>query len=96
MICQYSAGKIARFKTRMIRSDLCDYSDPYNVVKGTITVEGDDSANKRNKNQTFPNNAPFRPCISKIHNIFVDNRKDLYIVMPMYSRLKYSEYHSIA
>ena len=63
MICQYSAGKIARFKTPMIRSDLCDYSDPYIVVKGTITVEGDDNANKRNKNQTFPNNAPFRPCI---------------------------------
>ena len=47
----------------MIRSDLCDYSNPYFVVKGTITVEGDDNANKRNKNQTFPNNAPFRPCI---------------------------------
>ena len=80
----------------MIRSDLCDYSDPYIVVKGKTTAEGDDNANKRNKNQTFPNNASFRLCISKIHNIFVDNRKDLYIVMPMYSRLKYSKYHSIA
>ena len=25
----------------MLRSDVCDYSDAYVVVKGTITVEGD-------------------------------------------------------
>ena len=34
----------------MLRSDLCDYSDAYIVVKGTITVEGDDDDKKRNKN----------------------------------------------
>ena len=27
-----------RFKTTMIRSSLCDYSDAYILVKGTITV----------------------------------------------------------
>ena len=26
----------------MLRADLCDYSDAYILVKGTITVEGDD------------------------------------------------------
>ena len=34
----------------MLRSDLCDYSDAYIVVKGDITLEGDNDANKRNKN----------------------------------------------
>ena len=33
----------------MLRSDICDYSDAYIIVKGTITVEGDDDNTKRDK-----------------------------------------------
>ena len=50
----------------MIRSDLCDFSDVYIVVEGDITLEGDNDANKQNKNLAFKNNAPFINCISKI------------------------------
>ena len=35
----------------MLISDLCDYNDAYNVVKGTLTVEGDND-DKKNKKQT--------------------------------------------
>ena len=35
---QYSVDKNIRFKTPMLRSDLCDYSDAYIVVKGTINL----------------------------------------------------------
>ena len=44
-----------RFKTTMLRSNLCDYADSYILVKGTITITeaGDDAAarqaDKRNK-----------------------------------------------
>ena len=31
-------NKSIRFKTPMLRSNLCDYSDTYILVKGTITV----------------------------------------------------------
>ena len=34
----YNVIKEIRMKTSMLRSDLCDYSDAYIVVKGTITV----------------------------------------------------------
>ena len=34
----YSSGKQIRFKTAMLRSSLCDYSDAYILVKGNITV----------------------------------------------------------
>ena len=34
----YSSGKHIRFKTAMLRSSLCDYSDAYILVKGNITV----------------------------------------------------------
>ena len=35
---RYKPGKQIRFKTSMLRSDLCDFSDAYIVAKGTITV----------------------------------------------------------
>ena len=31
----------------MLRSDLCDYSDAYIVVKGTITVTGENNRDKK-------------------------------------------------
>ena len=34
----YNAKKNVRIKTSMLRSDLCDYSDAYIVVKGDIIV----------------------------------------------------------
>ena len=79
----------------MLRSDLCDYSDAYIVVKGRISVRGTNDANKRNKKLTFKNNAPFRSCISKINNTFIDNAEDLDIVMPMYNLLEYSDNYSM-
>ena len=73
----------------MLRSDLCDYSDAYIVVKGTITVTNRNNA-KRNKAVTFKNNAPFINCISKINGVKIDNAEDLDVVMPMYNLLEYS------
>ena len=35
----YNPNKEIRIKTSMLRSDLCDFSDVYIVVKGTITVQ---------------------------------------------------------
>ena len=75
----------------MLRSDLCDFSDAYIVVKGDITLEGDTVANKRNKNLAFKNNAPFNNCISKINGIQIDNAEGLDVVMPMYNLLEYSK-----
>ena len=34
----YNVNKKIRIKTSMLRSDLCDFSDAYIVVKGNITV----------------------------------------------------------
>ena len=49
----------------MLRSDLCDYSDAYIVVKGIISVRGTNGANRVNKELVFKNNATCRSCISK-------------------------------
>ena len=87
----YNTNKEIRIKTPMLRSDLCDFSDAYIVVKGDITLEGDNDANKRNKNLAFKNNAPFINCISKINGIKIDNAEDLDVVMPKYNLLEYSK-----
>ena len=74
----------------MLRSDLCDFSDAYIVVKGTITVVEPENA-KRNKAVAFKNNAPFINCISKINGVQIDNAEDLDVVMRMYKLLEYSK-----
>ena len=86
----YNVNKEVRIKTSMLRSDLCDFSDAYIIVKGTITVTGPDKA-KRNKSVTLKNNAPFINCISKIDGIKIDNAEDLDVVMPMYNLLENSK-----
>ena len=68
--------KEIRIKTLMLRSDLCDFSDAYIVVKGIITVTEQDNA-KRNKSVVFKNNAPFMNCISKVNSVQIDNAEDL-------------------
>ena len=71
----------------MLRSDICDFSDAYILVKGTITVSNPDNA-KRNKSIASKNNAQFINCISKIDGVQIDNVEDLDIAMPMYNLLE--------
>ena len=86
----YNTNKQIRFKTSMLRSDLCDYSDAYIVLKGKITVTNPDN-NAYDKKLSLRNNAPFLSCISKINNTLIDNAEDLDIVMPMYNLIEYSK-----
>ena len=69
-------SKQVRFKTSMLRSDLCDYSNGYINVKGDITLtktENRGFIDVRNRFLAFKNNAPFIDCISKINGILIDN-----------------------
>ena len=90
----YSPNKQIRFKTAMLRSSLCDYSDAYILVKGNITVNNtatDGAAtNNTNKRVIFKNCAPFTNCISKINNTQIDNAEYIDIVMPMYNLIEYT------
>ena len=84
-----------KFKTTMLKSSLCDYSDAYILVKGTISVNNTAvqgaAANNTNKKVMFKNCAPFTNCISEINNTQIDNAKDIHIVMPMYNLIGYSD-----
>ena len=80
-----------RFKDPMLKSDLCEYSDVYIVVKGTITVEESNPNNPEDNKLIFKNNGPFTLCISKVNNVFIDNAEYSGIVLSIQNFLEYSD-----
>ena len=90
----YNKNKSIRFKTPMLRSNLCDYSDAYILVKGIITVTApgvNNNVNKRNRPVILKNNAPFVSCITRINGELIEDADNLDIVMSMYNLLEYSK-----
>ena len=59
----YNANSQIKFKTTILKSSLCNYSDAYILFKGTITVNDTSvtgaAANNTNKKVIFKNCAPF-------------------------------------
>ena len=94
----YNVSSQIKFKTTMLQSSLCDYSDVYIRVKGTIAVNNcaaaDGNANNTNNKVVFKNCAAFTNCISEINHTQVDKAKDSNTVMPMYDLIEYSENYS--
>ena len=91
----YNVNSQIKFKTTMLKSSLCDYSDAYILVKGTSSVNNTTgagaAANNTNKKVIFKNCAPFTNCISEINKTQIDNAKDIDIVMPIYNLTEYSD-----
>ena len=85
----YNENESIRFKTPMLMSDLCDYTDAYILVNGTITVAGNQPRDRQNRPLILKNNAPFVSCITRINNELIEDADDLDIVMPMYNLLEY-------
>ena len=94
----YNENKSIRFKTPMLRSNLCDYSDAFILVKGTITVTAPGANNnannirdKRHRSLILKNNAPFVSCITRINGELIEDADDLDTFIPMYNLLEYSK-----
>ena len=61
----------------MLKSSLCDYSDAYIFVKGTISIAAQpgDNPNNGDIEVVLKNCAPFTDCASEINNSQIDNAK---------------------
>ena len=85
----YNTNSDTIFKTKMPKSRLCDHSDAYILVKGTIgiTREGADAAARqpyeRNKWVIFKYCTQFINWKSEINNTEINNAKDINIVTPI-------------
>ena len=86
---KYKQGNTIKFETETIKSNLCDYSDVFILVKGNITLNSD-----INTHIAFKNCAPFSTCTAKINDAFVVETNHVYIAIHMYSLIEYSDNYS--
>ena len=88
----YDKSNQIKFKTSMIKSSLCDYTDTCILVSGTITVSELAAGRDNNITQVLLKNcASYTDCISGKNNTQIDNAKDIDVVMPMYNLIEYSD-----
>ena len=87
----YNSVSQIRFKTSMVKSSLCDYSDACILLKETITITGRGAdlatrqRDERNKEVIFKNCASFTKCITQINNTELYDAQEIDVVMPMYN-----------
>ena len=79
-----------KFETKVIKSNLCDYSDAYILVTGDITAAGGDA----NTRVAFKSSAQFTKCITDLNDEHVNGADNLDIIIPMYNLIEYSHNYS--
>ena len=84
---KYKEGDTIKFET--IKSSLCDYSDAFILVTGNITVN---AAN--DTDVAFKSWASFSTCKTIINDVFVDRAEHIYIAIPMYKLIEYTDNYS--
>ena len=85
-------GTTVKFETQVIKSNICDYSDAYILVRRDIKVTAGDT----NTRIAFNNCAPFTKCITHLNDEHIDGADDLVILMLMYIFTEYSDNYSDA
>ena len=78
-------GTTIKFETKVIKPNLCDYSDAYILVIGNIQNKPANSV------VAFKTCVPFRTCDVTTNDEHVEKAEDFDIVMPMYNLLEYSD-----
>ena len=86
---KYNQNNSIKFKTETITSSLCDYSDAFALVTGDITVDANN-----NTDVAFKNCEPFSTYKIEMNDVFIDEANHIYIVMPMYNLIGYSDNYS--
>ena len=96
----YNTNSQINCNTILLKSSLCDFSDEYILVKGTIAItwtgKNDFTREQEqiNKQITFEKGALFPHCVNKINKTKVNNAKDLDAVIPMYILKEYRKMHA--
>ena len=87
---QYGRGNendsTIKFETKVIKPNLCDYSDTNILVTGDMKV----AAAAADINVAFKNCAPFTRCVTHMNDEHVETAENLDIIMPMYNLIEYS------
>ena len=81
-----SKANTTEFETETIKSSLCHYSDAFILVTGNITVNA-----PNNTDVAFKPYVPFSVCKKVINNVLLDKANHIYIAVPMYNLMEYSD-----
>ena len=73
-----------KFETKVIKPNLCDYSDAYILVTQDIKIAAVDA----DTNVLFKNCASFTRCVTHINDEHVETAENLDIIMPMYNLIE--------
>ena len=84
-----SKANTTEFETETIKSSLCHYSDAFILVTGNITVNA-----SNNTDVAFKLYVPFSVCKKVINNVLLDKANHIYIAVPMYNLMEYSDNYS--
>ena len=84
----YNAANEITCNTEVLKSNLYDYNDAYNLVRGDIII------GHQITQVTFKNCTLFTKCIRKIDGKTIDDAEDLDLVIPMYNLTEYSSNYS--
>ena len=87
---QYGRGNeydpTIEFETKVIKPNLCDYSDAYILMTGDIKI-ADVAADTK---VAFKKCAPFTRCVIHVNDEHVETVENLNIIMPTYNLIEYS------
>ena len=86
---KHNQNNSIKLETESIKSILCDYSDAFILVTGDITVTADNDTDV-----AFKNCAAFSTCKTEINDAFIEEANYIYIAMPMYNLIEYSDNYS--
>ena len=75
------------YDTRVLKPNLCDYTEAYILIDGTIRAEAADA----NTRLALKSCAPFTKCNLEINDEHVDTAENLDITMSMYNLIEYSD-----
>ena len=91
----YGKDNQVGFKTSILGSRLCNYSELYILFKGILTVENTIcvgvAANNADKKVIFKNISPSSNCISKTNKMRVEDAHDIDVTIPTYNVIEYSD-----
>ena len=76
-----------KYDTRLLKPNLCDYTEAYILVDGTIRAGNALNATRL----ALKNCAPFTKCNLEINDEHVNTAENLDVVMPMYNLIEYSD-----
>ena len=85
----YDVGNEIIYNREVLKSNLCDHSDAYSLVRGTIII-----TEHQETQVAFKKYTPFTKYIINIYGATVDYAEDLNLVMAMYNLVEYSSNYS--